>query len=183
MRYSSTNIDGVFVLGLEPLGDDRGFFARLFCAEEYAASGLEASFVQINNSLSTYAGTLRGLHYQVAPAGEVKLVRCVNGSVYDVVVDLRKSSPTFGQWFGEILSADNRLMMYVPKGCAHGFMTLEDRTEMIYAASASYLGKAERIVRWDDPRFDVQWPRKPSVISDKDRTALDYDLIYHASGY
>lgn len=183
MRYQATAVDGAMVVSLEERADDRGFFARVFCATEFADHGLEGAISQINNSFSVHAGTLRGMHYQVAPHGEAKLVRCVRGAAYDVVIDLREGSATFGQWAGETLTADNRLMMYVPKGCAHGFLTLEDGTEMLYPASAPYHGPSERILRWDDPRFRVAWPRSPSVLSDKDRAAPDYDPEHHRSGY
>ncbi|MCW6507714.1 dTDP-4-dehydrorhamnose 3,5-epimerase [Lichenifustis flavocetrariae] len=183
MQYRPTAVDGAFVVSLEPRGDERGFFARVFCAEEFGRHGLEASISQINTSASAKAGTLRGLHYQIAPHGEVKLVKCIRGAAFDVVVDLREGSPTFGQWAGETLSADNRLMMYVPKGCAHGFLTLEDDTEMLYPATAPYHGPSERILRWNDPRFAVEWPRQPSVLSDKDAGAVDYDPARHRPGY
>lgn len=183
MLYQPTAVDGAFVVSLEKRGDERGFFARLFCAEEFAARGLENSISQINNSVSAQAGTLRGLHYQIAPFGEAKLVRCLRGSAFDVVVDLRPNSPTFGKWAGQTLTGDNRLMMYAPKGCAHGFLTLEDDTEMLYPATAPYNGQAERILRWDDERFGVVWPRTPEVLSDKDRAALRYDPSWHDPGY
>jgi dTDP-4-dehydrorhamnose 3,5-epimerase len=183
MQYIETQVAGCLVVELEPRGDDRGFFARLFCAKEFTDRGLEGSIAQINNSVSTHAGTLRGLHYQIAPAGEVKLVRCLRGSAFDAVVDLRPRSPTFGKWVGETLTADNRRMMYVPKGCAHGFLTLENDTEMLYPVTAPYSAAAERIVRWDDPKFGIRWPRNPTVISDKDRNAVDYDPSHNGPGY
>jgi dTDP-4-dehydrorhamnose 3,5-epimerase len=183
MRFDTTSVNGTRLVTLDPRTDERGFFARLFCREEFKAEGLESEFVQVNNSLSLMSGTLRGLHYQVAPAGESKLVRCVRGRVFDVVVDMRANSPTFCRWFAAELNADNRRMMYVPKGCAHGYLTLEDNTELIYFASHCYEHQAERILRWNDPAIGIEWPRSPHVISDKDDEAPDFSPSYHASGY
>lgn len=183
MKYQLTAVEGCFVVSLEPRGDERGFFARMFDADEFAKMGMDSVYPQINTSVSAQAGTLRGLHYQVAPHGEAKLVKCLKGSAFDVVVDLRPDSPTYGRWAGETLTDENRFMMYVPKGCAHGFMTLVDGTEMLYPASGPYNGGAERALRWDDPRFAVEWPRQPVVLSDKDRDARDYDPTWHGPGY
>lgn len=183
MKYRATDVEGCFVVSLEPRGDERGFFARMFDADEFAARGIDSVYPQINTSVSAQAGTLRGLHYQAAPHGEAKLVKCLRGAAYDVVVDLRPGSSTFGRWTAETLTDENRLMMYVPKGCAHGFMTLVDATEMLYPASSPYHGQAERVLRWDDPRFGVSWPRDPAVLSDKDREAHDYDPHWHNPGY
>jgi dTDP-4-dehydrorhamnose 3,5-epimerase len=183
MKYQPTDVAGAFVVSLEPRGDERGFFSRVFCADEFAKAGLEAAVAQINTSASASAGTLRGMHYQTAPHGEAKLVKCIKGAVFDVVLDLRKGSPTFGRWAGETLSAENRLMMYAPKGCAHGFLTLEDGAEMLYTASTPYHGASERIVRWNDPRFAIAWPRSPAVLSEKDDAAGDYDPAWHDPGY
>ena len=183
MKYQPTDVEGALLVSLEPRGDERGFFARVFCADEFARQGLDGSVSQVNTSVSAKAGTLRGMHYQVAPHGEAKLVKCIRGAVFDVVLDLREGSPTFGRWAGATLTAENRLMMYAPKGCAHGFLTLEDETEMLYTASAPYHGPAERIVRWNDPRFAIAWPREPEVLSPKDQGAGDYDPALHASGY
>lgn len=183
MIRHATPVDGCFVIEPDRRGDARGFFSRVFDAATFADAGLAANFVQVNNSLSSEAGTLRGLHYQVAPHGEVKLLRCIAGSIFDVVLDLRDGSPTFGKWAGAELSATNRRLMYVPRGCAHGFLTLAPDSEVIYFADTPYAGGYERIVRWDDPRFAIEWPRRPAVLSDKDRTAPDFDSIWHASGY
>jgi dTDP-4-dehydrorhamnose 3,5-epimerase len=183
MQYEPTTVDGAFVVSLEPRGDERGFFARIFCAEEFAGRGLESCFVQINNSVSTHARTLRGLHYQIAPAGEAKLVRCIAGRAFDVVVDMRSGSRSFGRWAGAELTAENRRMMYVPKGCAHGFLTLADNTEMLYLASAPYAGAYERVLRWNDPVIGIDWPAIPTVLSDKDRDAPDFSRTTHDSGY
>jgi dTDP-4-dehydrorhamnose 3,5-epimerase len=183
MRYTETSIPGVVIVDLEPRGDERGFFARLFDADEFAARGLEAVFPQISTSISVHAGTLRGLHYQVAPRGEAKLVKCLKGAIFDVVADMRAASPTFRQWLGVELSDENRRMLYVPKGCAHGFMTLANNTEVMYPASAPYAAAEERVLRWDDPAIAIAWPRAPAVLSEKDKTAPDFDVAYHGSGY
>lgn len=183
MKYRSTAVQGCFVVSLEPRGDARGFFARMFDADEFEERGLDSVYPQINTSLSVEAGTLRGLHYQAAPHGEAKLVKCLKGAAFDVVVDLRPNSPSFGKWAGEILSDENRFMMYVPKGCAHGFMTMVGDTEMLYPASGPYNAAAERILRWNDPRFGIAWPRQPSTLSDKDRDAQDYEPTWHGPGY
>jgi dTDP-4-dehydrorhamnose 3,5-epimerase len=179
MRYEETPIPGAWLVGLEPRGDERGFFARLFCADEFAEHGLAGQFVQINDSLSAERGTLRGMHYQLPPAAEVKLVRCVRGALLDVVLDLRPSSSAFGRWFAAELSAENRLMMYVPKGCAHGFLTLEPETETVYFVTAPYSPELERGVRWNDPAFGIEWPFEPAVISDKDRDQRDFEPAWH----
>lgn len=148
MQFFPTPLLGAYTITLQQKGDDRGFFARLFCQNEFEQIGLERNYVQMNNSLSVYKGTLRGLHYQVEPHAEAKVVRCISGALWDVIADLRPASPTFGQWFATELTAKNRLMMYVPKGFAHGFITLEDNTEAIYLVSAFYAPGAERSLRW-----------------------------------
>lgn len=183
MKYHDTDVQGAYVVELEPRGDDRGFFARMFDTEEFAARGMDATYPQINTSFSRDAGTLRGLHYQVAPDGEAKLVKCLKGRVFDVVVDMRPSSPTFKKWYGIELNDENRLMLYLPKGCAHGFITLEDRTEMLYQASAVYAGSSERVLRWNDPEIGIVWPREPAVLSGKDNGARSFEPSYHLSGY
>jgi len=138
--------------------------------------------VQVNNSLSAQKGTLRGMHYQLAPRAETKLVRCIRGALYDVILDLRPDSPTFGQSFGAELSAENRRMMVVPKGFAHGFITLADDTEAFYFVDEFYAPEQERGVRWDDPRFAISWPLAPVVLSDKDREHRDFDPAWHLGG-
>ena len=142
----------------DPRTDERGFFARAFCQREFAALGLETGLVQANVSGSRHAGTIRGLHYQVAPAEETKLMRCIRGSAWDVIVDLRPESRTFGQWFGTELSADNRRQLYVPRGFAHGYQTLVDDAEMFYLVSAFHSPEHERGIRWNDPAFAIHWP-------------------------
>lgn len=175
MIFTKTPIAGAYLIDLEKRGDDRGFFARVFCRDEFGAHDLETQFVQINNSSSAERGTLRGLHYQLAPAEEVKVVRCIAGALWDVIVDIRPESPTFGRWFGAELTAANRRMMYAPRGMAHGFVTLTDDTEAFYLVSAFYAPERERGIRWNDPRFGVEWPVTPIVMSDKDRDRPDFD--------
>jgi dTDP-4-dehydrorhamnose 3,5-epimerase len=175
MIFTETPIAGAYLIDLEKRGDDRGFFARVFCRDEFGERDLETQFVQVNNSLSAERGTLRGLHYQLAPAEEVKIVRCIAGALWDVIVDLRPRSPTFGRWFGAELTATNRRMMYVPRGTAHGFVTLADHTETFYMVSAFYAPERERGIPWNDPRFGIEWPMTPIVMSDKDRERPDFD--------
>ena len=179
MRFVPTPLDGAFIIELEKREDERGFFARFFCENEFSQAGLETRFVQINNSLSRDRGTLRGMHYQLGEAAEVKLVRCLKGALWDAVLDLRPDSPTFGRSFGAELNADDRRMMYVPRGFAHGTLTLVDDTEQLYLASAFYAPDRERGIRWNDPRFAIHWPATPLVISDKDANQRDFDPPWH----
>jgi dTDP-4-dehydrorhamnose 3,5-epimerase len=179
MHFVPTPLPGAFVIELDKRKDERGFFARVFCEREFAAAGLDSRFVQINNSLSKDRGTLRGMHYQLGEAAEVKVVRCLRGALWDAILDLRPESETFGQSFGAELSAENRLMMYVPRGFAHGLMTLEENTEALYLVSAFYDPARERGVRWNDPRFAIAWPEAPLVISDKDAQQRDFDPVWH----
>jgi dTDP-4-dehydrorhamnose 3,5-epimerase len=179
MIFHETPLPGSRLVDLNPLGDARGFFARVFCAEEFAAQGLETSFVQANASWSAEKGTLRGMHYQLPAASEVKLVRCVRGTVWDVILDLRPDSATYGKSFGAELTADNRRAMYVPRGFAHGFQTLVSDCELFYLVSAAYAKSGERGVRWNDPRFGIAWPMTPTEISDKDRSWPDFDPTFH----
>lgn len=179
MKFHPTPLSGAFTIELEKRGDDRGFFGRLFCEKEFEAVGLSQKFVQINDALSLQKGTLRGMHYQLPGSAEAKVVRCIRGSLYDVILDLRPDSPTFCNWFGAELTAENRLMMYVPKGFAHGLVTLEDNTEAFYLADEFYSPSCERGIRFDDPKFQIQWPISPSEISDKDKNWPDFDEDYH----
>jgi dTDP-4-dehydrorhamnose 3,5-epimerase len=175
VRFHETRVRGSYLIEADPRGDDRGFFARLWCRDEFAERGLTADFVQCNDSFSVTAGTLRGLHYQAPPHAEVKLVRCIRGSVFDVVVDLRRDSATYLQWFGTELSADSLHMLYVPEGCAHGYLTLTDSSEVVYPVSRAYKADAERGIRWNDPAFSIEWPAaRPLTISAKDRAWPDY---------
>jgi dTDP-4-dehydrorhamnose 3,5-epimerase len=175
--FRETPIKGAFVIELEMHHDSRGFFARSYCHDEFARAGLNPRVVQCNVSHSRQRGTLRGMHYQQAPHHEAKLVRCTAGAVYDVVIDLRRESETWLQHYGVQLDADNRLMLYVPEGVAHGFVTLEDDTEVFYQMSEFYAPESARGVRWDDPAFGIRWPLEPAVISDRDRTYPDFDPV------
>lgn len=179
MKFHPTPLKDAFTIELEKRGDDRGFFARFFCQNEFGGAGLATQFVQVNNSLSGRKGTLRGLHYQLAPAAEVKVVRCIRGALFDAIIDIRPDSPTFGKWFGAELTAENRLMMYVPRGFAHAILTLTDDTEALYLVSEFYSPENERGVRWNDPRFAIAWPIEPSEISPKDAKWPDFDPEFH----
>jgi dTDP-4-dehydrorhamnose 3,5-epimerase len=179
MIFNPTPLPGAYTVELKRTGDDRGFFARVFCEREFEEHGLSTRFVQVNNSTSAERGTLRGMHYQLAPKAETKLVRCIRGALLDVILDLRPGSTTFGKSFAAELTAENRRMMYVPKGFAHGFLTLAPDSEAFYFVDEFYAPEQERIVRYDDPRFAIEWPEAPKVISDKDRTARDFDPAYH----
>jgi dTDP-4-dehydrorhamnose 3,5-epimerase len=179
MIFTPTPLSGAYLVDLEKRGDERGFFARAFCEKEFGAQGLATRFVQMNDSLTAQRGTLRGMHYQLAPRAETKLVRCVRGALHDAILDLRQGSPTFGRSFGAELSAENRRMMYVPKGFAHGFITLADDTEALYLVDEFYGPEQERGIRWNDPRFAIRWPIEPAVLSDKDRGHRDFDPAWH----
>ena len=168
MIFHETRLKGAFIIEPERLEDDRGFFARTFCIEEFRKHGIEFRVVQCNISFNKKKGTLRGMHYQIAPYEEAKLVRCTRGAIYDVIIDLRPESPTFKQWIAVELTAENRRMLYVPKGFAHGFQTLEDNTEVFYQMSEFYHPEYARGVRWDDPAFGIEWPIKEIIVSAKD---------------
>ena len=173
MKFHPTPLSGSFVIEPEARKDDRGMFSRIFCRREFSSYGLEVEFVQSNISRSTKKGTLRGMHYQSQPAAEVKLVRCVAGALYDVIVDLRQESPTYLCWFGQNLTQENMLQMYVPRGFAHGFLTLTDHTEIQYLVSNYYAPEFEGGVRYNDPKVGVAWPGVPSEISEKDASWPD----------
>lgn len=175
MRFLPTELLGVFIVEPELREDDRGFFARTWCREEFAAAGLVTDWVQCNVSFNRRAGTLRGMHWQAAPHEEVKLVRCTMGAAFDVVLDLRRDSPSFKRWLGVEVTAENRRAVYIPAGCAHGFQTLTDATELFYHMSALYHPEAARGVRWDDPAFGIIWPPCPErVIAPRDRSFPDF---------
>jgi dTDP-4-dehydrorhamnose 3,5-epimerase len=169
-----TELTGAFVIEAELIEDERGFFARTWCQREFEAHGLTVVWVQGNISGNHRAGTLRGMHYQMAPHGEIKLVRCTSGSVYDVIVDLRPDSPTYLNHVGIELSSRNRKMLYIPEGLAHGFQTLEDNTEVLYLMSGFYAPECARGVRWNDPIFGIQWPSAVRIISARDQSFPDY---------
>jgi dTDP-4-dehydrorhamnose 3,5-epimerase len=175
MIFRETELGGAFVVAAEPVEDERGFFARVFDAKEFGARGLDARLAQSSISYNERAGTLRGLHYQREPHAEAKLVRVTQGGVYDVIVDLRRDSPTFKHWTAVELTAANRLALYIPEGLAHGFQTLEDGSEVLYAISEFYEPSAADGVRWDDPAFGVEWPEAVDrVISEKDKSWPDF---------
>ena len=168
MKFTETSLVGAYLVDLEPHRDDRGFFARMYCAEEFRANGLVSTVVQGNVSVSNRSGTMRGLHYQAAPAAETKLVRCVRGAIYDVIVDVRPDSPTYLRHVGVELTAENRRAIYVPRGFAHGCVSLLDDTEIHYLVSEPYAPGHERGLRYDDPALGIEWPIDVEVISEKD---------------
>jgi dTDP-4-dehydrorhamnose 3,5-epimerase len=174
MVITETILKGAFVIELEPFTDVRGFFARAWSEREFEERGLNSRFVETNVSFNEKRGTLRGMHYQLAPYEQAKLVRCTRGSIYDVIIDLRPDSPTFKQWFPLEMSADNHLMLYVPAKFAHGFQTLEDQTEVTYQTSAYYAPELGRGVRWNDPAFKISWPDDNLIMLDRDRGYHDF---------
>ena len=176
MKFTKTSLRDAVLIELEKRADARGYFARSFCAEEFAAQGLVETFVQANHSHNIRAGTLRGMHYQRAPHGEVKVVRCVKGAIWDAIIDLRPDSPSYGRWEGFELSVENGRMLYVPVGFAHGFQTLADDTDVTYQVSHPYTPGSEGGLRHDDPAFGIAWPLPVSVISEKDAAWPDADL-------
>jgi dTDP-4-dehydrorhamnose 3,5-epimerase len=172
--FSETTVQGAFVVDLEPRQDERGFFARTWCERECGERGMNLRVAQCNVSFNKKQGTLRGLHYQVAPFEEAKLVRCTHGAIYDVIVDLRPGSSSFLRHATVVLSAGNRRMLYVPEGCAHGFQTLEDDSEVFYQMSERYSAEHARGVRWNDPAFGIEWPPAERIMTDRDRTYPDF---------
>ena len=181
MKFRPAGLAGSFLIDIERIGDERGFFARIWDEAEFAAHGLEMRAVQSNVSTSRRRGTIRGLHWQVAPHGESKLLRCTRGVVFDVAVDLRPESPTYGRWQGYRIEAASHAMVFVPAGCAHGYQSLEDDTEVSYQVSNPYVPGAERGVRWDDPSIGIDWPIVDDVtVSDKDRAWPDLGITVTA---
>jgi dTDP-4-dehydrorhamnose 3,5-epimerase len=172
--FTETKLKGAFIIEPEKLEDDRGFFARSWCQREFEAHGLNPRLVQCSISYNKSKGTLRGIHYQTATYEEAKLVRCTSGSIYDAIIDLRPQSPTFRQYIGLVLTARNHKMLYVPEGFAHGFLTLEDNTEVFYQMSEFYSPEHARGVRWNDPAFGIEWPLAPTAMSDRDRSCPDF---------
>jgi dTDP-4-dehydrorhamnose 3,5-epimerase len=169
MKLSETKLKGAYIIEIEPVTDERGFFARSFCANEFEKHGLNPRIVQCNISFNKKKGTLRGMHYQVAPYEEAKLVSCIRGAIYDVIIDLRQNSPTYCQWFFVELNAENYKILYVPKGFAHGFQTLEDNTVVFYQMSEFYHPECARGVRWDDKAFGIKWPISNPIMSERDK--------------
>jgi dTDP-4-dehydrorhamnose 3,5-epimerase len=178
MTFTETKLKGSYIVDLKLLTDDRGSFARTFCKKEFEQIGHTKEFVQCNQSWNTHKGTLRGMHYQVPPFKEIKLVRCIRGSVYDVIVDLRKDSPTFLQHFGTELSEQNKRSLYIPEGFAHGFQTLEDDTELVYQHSEYYASNADSGLNYADPAFKINWPLPITKITDKDKTLALIDQSF-----
>lgn len=174
MEFIETSLRGAFVVRPKRIEDERGYFGRAWCREEFLEHGLNPQMAQLNVGFSHRRGTVRGMHYQVAPHAEAKFVRCTRGGMYDVIIDLREDSPTRGEWYGVELTADNGIMIYAPEGFAHGYQTLQDDTEMYYLTSAMYAPGSARGVRFDDPRFGIQWPLPVSMISVADRSWPDY---------
>lgn len=169
MEFIETSLRGAYIIRLKKLEDERGHFARAWCQEEFRQNGLNSHMVQLNVGFSHKHGTMRGMHYQLDPHAEAKCIRCTRGAIYDVIIDLRKESSTFGKWYGTELTPDNALMLYAPEGFAHGYQTLQDDTEMCYTTSAPYAPALARGVRYDDPVFGIKWPLPVSVISVADR--------------
>lgn len=169
MQFRETSLPGAYIVEPDRRVDERGFFARTWCADVYRANGLNPCVAQSSVSLNTRRGTLRGLHYQAAPQEEAKLVRCARGSIFDVIVDLRADSPTYTRWYAVTLTAENGRMLYVPEGCAHGFQTLDDDTEVCYQISVAHAPGLARGIRWDDPTFRIPWPIESPILSDRDR--------------
>ena len=176
MIFTETPLPGAYVIEPQRHADNRGFFARVWCEREFAAHGLETRIAQCSISLSRHRGTLRGMHFQASPHGEVKLVRCTRGSLYDVIIDLRPGSPTFARHVAVELTADNRRALYIPRGFAHGFQTLTDDTEVLYQMSDFYAPNAARGVRWNDPAFSIRWPVAKPIMLDRDRHYPDFQL-------
>jgi len=176
MEFLKTKLPGVFEIHIEAKPDERGFFARTWCQKEFEAQSLAGKLVQCSFSFNKQKGTLRGMHYQVAPNEETKLICCTHGAIYDVVLDLRPESPAFKKWIAVELTAQKRNMIYVPQGCAHGFLTLEDRSEVTYQMSEFQNADSARGVRWNDPAFQIQWPARVEVISGRDRTYPDFEI-------
>ncbi len=174
MIFTETFLKGAFIVEPKKREDERGFFARTWCQREFRDYGLNTSVVQCNISFNKRKGTLRGMHFQTPPYEEAKLVRCTMGAIYDVIIDLRPDSDTFKKWFALELSSENRKMLYVPEGFAHGFVTLTDNTEVFYQMSQFYHPEYAAGVRWDDPAFNISWPLDVKVISDKDRSYPDF---------
>ncbi len=174
MLFTETPLPGTFTIELKKLEDERGFFARTWCQREFAARGLNSRLVQCSTSFNKTRGTLRGIHYQTAPFEEAKIVRCTSGAIFDVIVDLRPQSATFTQSFSIALTSDNHKMLYIPEGVAHGFLTLEDNTELFYQMSEFYSAEHSAGVRWNDPIFAIEWPSIPVILSERDRNYPDF---------
>jgi dTDP-4-dehydrorhamnose 3,5-epimerase len=176
MIFTELELKGAFLVEVKKIEDERGFFGRAWCANEFVEHGLNKNFVQLNTSFTKKKGTIRGMHCQVDPYQEVKFIRCTRGRIWDVIIDLRPDSPTFKKWVGNELSADNYRMVYVPENFAHGFITLEDNSEVYYPVTQFYTPGAERGLRWDDPAFNIKWPVEVTLVSEKDRSHKDFAI-------
>lgn len=176
MIYTETKLKGAFIVDIAPNIDKRGFFARSWCVQESVDAGLNTSLVQCNISFNDKKGTLRGMHFQKSPFGEIKLVRCTRGGIYDVIIDIRPESDTFRQWVAVELTQDNYRSLYIPEGFAHGFCTLEDNTEVFYQMSSEYVSKAAAGIRWNDPSIDIEWPEMEYILSQRDMQFPDFNL-------
>lgn len=174
MKFRESGLHDAVVIEIQKREDERGFFGRTFCQREFEEAGLNVHVAQANVSYNRQKGTLRGMHFQASPFGEAKLVRCTRGAIYDVIIDVRPSSPTYRKWFGIELTESNYTMLYVPENFAHGFQTLTDGTEVVYQVSQFYTPGAEQGIRYDDPAFGISWPLEVRTISDKDRTWPDF---------
>jgi dTDP-4-dehydrorhamnose 3,5-epimerase len=180
MKFTETALRGAFIVDQEPHVDERGYFSRLWCAREFEAYGLETRVAQCSVSYNRSAGTLRGMHYQAAPFEEAKLVRCTRGAIFDVIIDLRRGSPTFSGHVAVVLSAANRTALYVPRGFAHGFQTLEEHSEVMYQISEFHRPDCARGVRWNDPAFNIAWPPATHrIMNDRDAAYPDFERIFH----
>jgi len=171
LAFTQTSINGAYLINLDEIADERGFVARVWCAQQFKNRQLDAVISQCNLSYNKLKGTLRGLHYQNPPFAETKIVRCISGEIFDVIIDLRRGSPSYLQHFTVTLSAHNRVALYIPKGCAHGLQTIADNTEVLYFTTEFYHPDAEGLIRWNDPQFNIKWPMPVSSISDKDESA------------
>jgi dTDP-4-dehydrorhamnose 3,5-epimerase len=178
--FEPAEIDGAFLVSMEPRGDERGWFARAWCEDEFRAVGVDVRAVQTNVSFNVHRGTIRGLHWQVEPYGETKLIRCTAGEVFDVAADVRPGSPTYGRWQGVHLRAGDRKLVFVPAGCAHGYQSLSDGAEVSYQVSHPYVPGAEQGIRWDDPAFGIEWPLPEPIVSEKDSSWPDFELEVRA---
>lgn len=181
MKFEETKLQGAYIVDLQQLQDERGFFARAYCANEFQSLDMVPEVVQANLSTNQVKGTLRGMHYQLDPYQETKFVRCIRGALYDVIIDLRPESPTYLEWVGVELTADNYRALFVPRDFAHGFVTLEDNTEAFYMVSQFYTPGAESGIRWNDPMFNIEWPIEPAVISEKDASWQDYQDVLRST--
>lgn len=177
MKFTPTPIDGAYLIDIEPFQDTRGFFSRVYCNDQFSALNLETVWLQCSISFNRRQGTLRGLHYQIAPHEETKQVRCTRGAIFDVIVDLRPQSSTFGHHFSVTLTEDNRRTLYIPAGLAHGFQTLVDDTEVYYQISARYVPEAARGICWNDPALGIEWPITAPIMNDRDKTFPNFNAI------